>query len=391
VRKKSGFQANKILVISGGHFIHDVFSSFLAVFLPLLISKFELSMVLAGFLTVFIRLPSIFNPVIGIFSDRVDMRYLAIFAPAITAIAMSLLGAAPSYFALCFFLLIAGISAAAFHVLGPVMIARISGINLGRGMSLWMTAGELARAAGPLFAVWLVSFLGFDQIYPAMIIGIFASVILLICLKDAAPASGRPPRGSLVKALKRLDYIMAPLTGIMISRGFMVATLIAFLPTYMVDLGKSLWFGGLTLAVLECSGAAGTFLGGTLSDKVGRQRILFAAMPAASILMLVFVYSPDWMMFPVVLFLGFCLFAVTPVNLAIVQENSGDHRGTANGLYMGISFLTTAVITVFVGWLADLFGLKAAFAISALLGLAGVPIIFFLPKSPKSISKKNAA
>jgi len=80
-------------------------------------------MFLAGSLTVFIRLPSIFNPLIGILSDRMDLRYLAILAPALTAIAMSLLGVAPSYFALCWLLFIAGISAAVFHVLGPVMIA----------------------------------------------------------------------------------------------------------------------------------------------------------------------------------------------------------------------------------------------------------------------------
>ena len=100
MRKKPDFHPDKLLIISGGHFIHDVFSSFLAVFLPLLINKFELSMLLAGSLTVFIRLPSIFNPLIGIVSDRIDMRYPAILAPALTAIAMSLLGVAPSYFAL---------------------------------------------------------------------------------------------------------------------------------------------------------------------------------------------------------------------------------------------------------------------------------------------------
>jgi len=391
VRKKPDFHPDKLLIISGGHFIHDVFSSFLAVFLPLLINKFELSMLLAGSLTVFIRLPSIFNPLIGIVSDRIDMRYLTILAPALTAIAMSLLGVAPSYFSLCCLLSIAGISAAVFHVLGPVMIARVSGKNIGTGMSYWMTAGELARTAGPLFGVWAVSFWGFERSYPVMIIGIFTSILLLIYLKDTAPASGRESNVNSAGVFKHLSHVMIPLTGIMISRAFMVATLIAFLPTYMVNSGKNLWFGGITLALLEFSGAAGTFLGGTLSDRIGRQTILLTAMPASCLLMLAFLYAPDWMLFPTVIFLGFSLFSVSPVNLAIVQDNSRGHRGAANGLYMGISFLTTAVVTVFVGWLADLFGLKAAFTTSAILGLAGIPIIFFLPKSSKSISKKIAA
>jgi len=391
VRKKPDFHPDKLLIISGGHFIHDVFSSFLAVFLPLLINKFELSMLLAGSLTVFIRLPSIFNPLIGIVSDRIDMRYMAILAPALTAIAMSLLGVAPSYFALCCLLSIAGISAAVFHVLGPVMIARVSGKNIGTGMSYWMTAGELARTAGPLFAVWAVSFWGFDRSYPVMILGIFTSILLLIYLKDTPPALSKVANLNLAGAFKHLRHVMVPLTGIVISRAFMVATLIAFLPTYMVNSGKNLWFGGTILALLEFSGAAGTFLGGTISDRIGRQTILLSAMPTSCFLMLAFLYAPGWLLFPTVIFLGFSLFSVSPVNLAIVQDNSRGYRGTANGLYMGISFLTTAAVTVFVGWLADLFGLKAAFTTSALLGLAGIPIIFFLPKSSKSISKKNAA
>ena len=47
-KKQPHFRTKKVVVITGGHFVHDVFSSFLAPFLPLLIGKFQLSMVLAG-------------------------------------------------------------------------------------------------------------------------------------------------------------------------------------------------------------------------------------------------------------------------------------------------------------------------------------------------------
>ena len=99
----SGFQFRKIVLISAGHFSHDIFSGFLAVFLPLLIAKFSLSMALAGAFTVFFRAPSLLNPVFGIISDRVDLSRFAIWGPAITAVGMSLLGVAPSYSAVCCF------------------------------------------------------------------------------------------------------------------------------------------------------------------------------------------------------------------------------------------------------------------------------------------------
>lgn len=380
VKEKSDFKASRILIISGGHFIHDVYSSFLAVFLPLLIAKFGLTMILAGSLTVFFRLPSLLNPLLGVLSDRIDMRYLAICAPLVTAVSMSLIGVAPSYIVVCILLLVAGMSAAVFHVLGPVMIARMSDRAIGRGMSFWMTAGELARTVGPLVAVWAVSFWGFEGSYPVMVVGLLASGLLFFYLKDTETCPCKRPEDNLGKTWRALRRLMIPLTGIMISRAFMVATLVAFLPTYMVVSGKSLWIGGISLAVLEAFGAVGTFIGGTLSDRVGRKTVLLTAMPASSVLMIAFVYATGWILFPLLALLGLCFFAVSPVNLAIVQDYSRNHRGTANGLYMGISFITTAAVIFFAGWLADLFGLKTTLAVSALLGLAGVPIIFFLPK-----------
>ena len=380
--KQPGFQTKKVAIISCGHLVHDVFSSFLAPFLPLLIGKFGLSMTLAGSLTVFFRLPSLITPLFGVISDRMNLRHLAIWSPAFTAVAMSLLGVAPNYLTVCLLLLWAGTSAAIFHVLGPVMIAQVGSRNLGKGMGIWMTGGELARTVGPLIAVWAVSRWGFERSYPIMTVGILASVLLYLYLKDMSSVSEKQPQGGLRESWHTLRRVMVPLAGVMISRASLAATLTAFLPTYMVVTGRSLWVGAASLAVLELSGTVGTLFGGTLSDRVGRRVVLLAALPTSSLLLLAFVHAPEWLQFPILLCLGSGIFVLTPVNLAIVQDHCGSHRGTATGIFMTIHFMSTAVITIFVGWLADLLGLKSAFTLSALVGLAGVPIIFLLPKTP---------
>ena len=76
---------------------------------------------------------------------------------------------------------------------------------------------------------------------------------------------------------------------------------------------------------------------------------------------------------------GLRCFSIGPIELAIVQDRCAGQRGTANGLYMGISFLITAVVTVSVGWLADQIGMQAALSVCALLGLLGTPLVFLLP------------
>jgi FSR family fosmidomycin resistance protein-like MFS transporter len=87
-----GFQTGKILALSIGHFIHDVYTGFLAPLLPLLIEKLSLSLTQAGFLTTIMQLPALLNPYIGQLADRISGRYFVILAPALTAVPMSLIG-----------------------------------------------------------------------------------------------------------------------------------------------------------------------------------------------------------------------------------------------------------------------------------------------------------
>lgn len=386
-RFSSGFQTRQVLTIAGAHFVHDVFSSFLAPWLPLLIEKLSLSLALAGSLTVFIRVPSLLNPLIGVVADRIDMRYMVISAPAVTAVCMSLIGLAPSYGVVAVLLSVAGLSAAVFHVPGPVIIATVSGFQVGRGMSFFMAAGEFARTVGPLVAVAAVSLWGFEGSYPVMIIGLVASGLLYWRLRHAPIHCERRHHSSVVKTWRAMQHVLIPLVCIVVARALMVASLSAFLPTFMVARGRSLWFGGTTLALVEFGAVLGTMVSGTLSDRLGRRFVLLGAMIASPVLMLIFLVTPAWALFPVLVLLGFNAFATAPVMLAIVQDHAHGMRATANGIYMGINFLVISGVTVLVGWTGDLLGLQAAFAWSALLALLGVPVIYFLPRQAGDASE----
>ena len=56
--KGNGFRTLPILLLSFSHFVHDVYSSFLAPLLPLLIEKLALSLTQAGFLSAVMQLPA---------------------------------------------------------------------------------------------------------------------------------------------------------------------------------------------------------------------------------------------------------------------------------------------------------------------------------------------
>ncbi len=381
----SGFQTGKVLSLSGGHFIHDAYTSFLAPFLPLIIDKFGLSLTLAGSLGLCLRLPSVFNPMIGLLSDRMELKYFLLLTPAVSAAAMSLLGVAGSYTVLALLLITAGLSSSFLHVLGPVITARVAGQRLGQAMGFWMTGGELARSLGPLAAVAVVSWLSFEASYPIMIVGLLTSVLLLTQLRSATSRGPESGGFSLKETWRLLRGTMIPLAVVLLFRSFVAQSLMVFLPAFMVSRGESLWFGGASLAVLEFSGTGGALLAGGLSDRLGRRPVIIGSMVASPVLTLAFVLAPDWALLPLLMALGFSLFAATPVIMALVQDHSGGQRGAANGLYMGLSFGAAAAAIFTIGGLADWLGFKPSFIICALVGLAGCPAALFLPRSePKS-------
>ena len=379
--RNNRFQTGKILALSIGHFIHDVYSSFLSPLLPLLIDKLPLTLTQAGFLSTVMQLPALLNPFIGVLADRISVRYFVILAPAMTAVPMSLIGIAPSYGVLLLLLFITGISVSIFHVPAPVMISHLSAARKGRGMSFFMTGGELARTIGPLVAVAAVSILGLEGFYPVMIFGLISTVWLYLKLRDV-PVNDVPTKRNLsaLQTWRKLRHILWPLSAILVSRGFMHASLTAFLPTYINLETGNLWLAGMALTLFEFAGVAGVLTAGSMSDLFGRRQTLLVSLIGAPLCLFVFTLTGGWFRIAALLVTGFTLLSTTPVMLALVQEHARNAPAAANGLFMMISFIARSAVVVVVGFTADRIGLQATYLISAAMGLIGIPFIFRLPQ-----------
>ena len=379
--RSNRFQTGKILALSIGHFIHDVYSSFLSPLLPLLIDKLSLTLTQAGFLSTVMQLPALLNPFIGVLADRISVRYFVILAPAMTAVPMSLIGIAPSYGVLLLLLFITGISVSIFHVPAPVMISQLSAARKGRGMSVFMTGGELARTIGPLVAVAAVSILGLEGFYPVMIFGLISTVWLYLKLRDVPVNDISTKRNlSALQTWRKLRYILWPLSAILVSRGFMHASLTAFLPTYINLETGNLWLAGMALTLFEFAGVAGVLTAGSMSDLFGRRQTLLVSLIGAPLCLFVFTLTGGWFRIAALLVTGFTLLSTTPVMLALVQEHARNAPAAANGLFMMISFIARSAVVVVVGFTADRIGLQATYLISAAIGLIGIPFIFRLPQ-----------
>ncbi|NLG96311.1 MAG: MFS transporter [Chloroflexi bacterium] len=378
--KVTVFQTGKVATVSSAHFVHDIFSSFFAPLLPVIIANMSLTKTAAGLLTVFYNGPSLLQPFIGHLGDRVNLRLLVVLGPSIAAAMMTLLGIAPSYAILALLLLVAGISSAGLHAIGPVIAGTLSGSQLGRGMSFWMVAGELARTLGPLIVVGAVQLLTPRGLPVLMIAGFAASIALYFRLRsvpDYRPAASRPM--SWGSALRHMRPILLPLALVIAARSLLFSCLTTFLPTFLTEEGANLWFAGASLSVMEGAGVVGALFGGEISDRLGRRRILAIMTAAAPLAVLLFLNVQGWLKFPVLLLVGLTLLSTTPVLMALVQERGRENRALANGIFMALNFVLFSVGIIAAGALGDFFGLRAAYYTSAAVMLAGLPFVFMLP------------
>ncbi len=379
------FHTVGVATISAGHAVHDTYSGFLRPLLPTFKETLALTNAQAGLLTVFMQWPSLFQPFLGYLADKISLRPFFILAPTITAVAMSLLGVAPTYAVLAMLLVVAGVSSASLHAAGPAIVGKLSGKQkLGRGMGLWMVGGELGRTLGPLTIVTAVQFLGLKGTPWLLIAGPITSVLLYYILKGVPDITPRKGQKMEREVLKALGVVMLPLTGVTMARAFMVASLSTYLPILLTDQGASLWLAGASLSVFEAAGVVGALLGGSLSDRLGRRRVIIASMVTTPIFMFIFLAVVGWMQFLLLIALGFTALSIAPVFLALLAERFPQNRALATGTYMAVGFLIRSAVVVLLGYLADQFGMQTAFVIGGVVSLVGLPLIFLLPSDSES-------
>ncbi len=390
--KEGVFETGRLFIIALAHLVHDTYSAFLAPLLPLLIDKLGMSYTLAGSLSVAQRIPSILNPIAGILADRFNARWFVVISPGLTAVAMSLLGIAPHYIFLVILLVIMGVSATLFHVPTPVMIRRLSANKVGRGMSIYMLGGELARALGPITILGAVSLWGLEGSWRLIPFGIMTSVVLHFILDDAPAGKAAHHDNSTAASFRSLgDHrnFFFIITAMTFFRTMLLGSLTFYLPTYLTSKGATMWVAGMSLSIIQSAGAVGTLCCGSISDNLGRKNMLLILSVVTPLFMWAFILYGGVMTVPLLLILGFSLFSYNPVLLAMVQELETDFPAFLNSIYMGMIFLVSSLSVLTVGRLADSIGLDLAYRIAASVGFLTIPFILMLKDDKKKTGTRH--
>jgi MFS transporter, FSR family, fosmidomycin resistance protein len=382
MKKQSGdgFQKGRVISLSAVHLVHDVYTSFLAPALPKIIEKLGMSYGLAGLLAVIQRIPSLFNPLMGIIAERPSMKYMVIVSPAITAVAMSLIGIAPGYIFLAILLFVSGISSMMWHIPSPVMIKVLSGSRSGKGMSFYMLGGELARTLGPLVILGVIQLWGLEGTWKMMPLGFVASFVLWLNFRniDIKPVHREHTEGNYWTIFKRYLPAFILTGGFTFFQAGVKASLTYYLPTFLTNSeDQTLVFANLSLTILQLAGAAGALFAGTISDRLGRPRTLLIISIATPLLMLIFLNMKGAWIIPVLIPLGFFLFAPTAVMMALIQDLHTAKKAFVNSIYMFINFFISSMVIPMVGVVTDHFGFRTSYIAFNILAFGAIAVVLY--------------
>jgi FSR family fosmidomycin resistance protein-like MFS transporter len=364
------------MILSMAHFLHDIYSSFLPPLLPLIISKFNLSLTAASGLLMLQNLPSLLSFFVGAVAHKLPWRLLIILTPLVTAVCGSLIGLAPNLIILALLLVTIGISSALFHVPAPIVIRYYSGAQTGKGMSWYMLGGEGARMLGPVLIVSAVSWWTLEGTWRLIFPAIVFSLLLHFMLerKSFEKIDERNlAKGAWLITLKAYAPFFLGLAFYMLFRSVMKASMATFLPTYLGLKGNSLITGAVALSVLQGSAAVGSFLSGGISDRIGRFKTLIFLALSAPVFMLIFVYSGFALQMVLLVVLGVLLYATSPILLALVLEQGSKQPAMMNAGFTTVNFVTNAIAILSTGFLGDWLGLDTTFKLASILAFGAFP------------------
>jgi FSR family fosmidomycin resistance protein-like MFS transporter len=267
------FQWKSVAVLTSAHMITDIYNNFLPPLMPLLIQKMNLTLTLAGSLVTMRSIASFFiQPAVGYISDRTGLRIFVLFGPLVTGIFIGLLGIAPSYWFLALCLIMGGIGHSSLHPQGAAMIGDIGRRRAAFFMSVWMIAGQLGMALGPVLVILTVSMFGLNGTVYTIVFAVIITVFLIRFAPTSPSKKDRTDAYSLRTHLFPRIGALAVLWLLAVIRTAIGMSFLSFLSVLLVQKGFPLFISGLAVSLFSGGGAAGSFIGGILSDRVGRKR-----------------------------------------------------------------------------------------------------------------------
>lgn len=370
-----------VWALSGAHLLNDLMiAGMVPALLPLYKAAFHLDYTRAGAVLVVSNVTSsVMQPLFGHLTDRVPRSWFLPLGATLSVTALALTGLAPSYAWVLLLVALSGVGSGVFHPEASRATHLAAGDARGAAQAALQVGGNLGVALGPLAVSLVVLRTGLHGLVGFLVLAAAAFLLAgsvlpwyggLLRHEQASPTRSRGRNRPWALALLVLVVLARSLTQVGVS---------GYLPFLYQQRHVPLARGELLTFVFLLAGAAGTYLGGLLSDRIGRKWLLLASMLLSVPFAWLLPRAGGLLAVATLVLFGFSILSSFAVTVVYGQMLLPGDVGLASGLMIGFSAGLGGLGALGLGWLADHAGLGAVFAVLAWLPLAGALLTLPLP------------
>ena len=364
-----------------GHFTVDSYVGVIPILYPILIGRFHLNLATVGLISLaYGGTAAISQPLFGLLADRFGTRLTGL-ALVWTAITFSAVGFVDSFPLLVALALASGVGSGAFHPLGALDVrGLLQAWRRSFGMSVYVTAGTVGVAAGPLIGILVFGVFGIHGTGLLVVPGLVTGGYLLWRMRGLPRVGPGVVQKAGLGAQSVPVFGLAVVIAVMMSRSWTVNVFQAFTPTWYRELGYGPAFYGPLATTLVLASAVGTVGCGSLADRYGRRIVILGTLVLTVPAILLFTMFPGPWAFASGVLIGFLAASTAPLLLLMAQQLMASRAGLASGLVMGLGFVTGAIGVPINGAIADAIGLQRSLMTHVILVIITVGIAWFLPR-----------
>ncbi len=364
-----------------GHMTSDLYPGMLSPLLPLLLARYDLSMATAGILVMVLQaFSNLGQPLVGILNDYRPMKSFLWIGLLVSALPFSFLLSYHSVSWMIVALAVCGIGVSIYHPVAVVAAGIIAKEDKRSGlmMAIFSSGGSFGFMIAPLIIVLIVKYLG-DHYFPLIMIP--ALVMTFLFITDRRVAVCDCQHQSLdewfvtLRESRRELFLLWMVSSF---RAIVSLNLSSFLPILTIARGASYAASAYFLSASLLASMIGMFLGGYLSDKHGRRKIMAITLLLSSPLLLAFQFTTGPFSLVMLLLGTAALSSTIPVNIMLAQRAAPKHASIASSFVMGLPFAVAALVAPMIGALADRITIIPTMTIIFFVPLLGGVTVFAL-------------